>query len=71
MLKPFKITSVCRADVARVVDTDRASALSDIEMRWLGEKMGDGYVKHLFWEQIPVYLRYIEGARKSEALLGK
>lgn len=63
LYKPFKITSVSRADIAQMLtdkgmDEDeavkKARSFSDVEMIEIASKMADAYVENSFWGDLEI-----------------
>lgn len=63
---PFRITSVCRADMAEKIGEERALAFSDDEMMELASLMENAYCEtNAFWIELEDCAEYIEKNRKS------
>ena len=60
--KPFKITSVCRADLMEDgAGLSRTAALrvTDAQMERIASKMADDYCNQLFWSSLPIITEYV------------
>lgn len=49
--EPFRITSVCRADLQRYFTPAEIAA---IDMPWLARKMAEAYCDHVFWIDLEI-----------------
>lgn len=75
LYKPFKITTVCRADIVQMlIDKDWADedeavkialSFTDAEMEELGEKMGESYVGNQFWNALDILTKDIMENREE------
>ncbi len=63
LYKPFKITSISRADIVQMLtdkgmDRDecieKALSFSDLEMMEIAGKMADAYVENSFWGDLEI-----------------
>ncbi len=57
--KPFKITSVCRADLTENYSEDKIAKLDDGDMQRLAEKLANAYCDNSFWIDLPIITDYI------------
>lgn len=63
MKKPFKITSICRADLEGVgYDT---KDIDDATMEYLASKMADGYVNEYFWGDLKILADNLDIPKKK------
>jgi hypothetical protein len=66
---PYPITSVCRADLAQVIDPHVVARFTDDDMLTLADKMADAYTDSgLFWTSLEIIAENIleRKARQEE-----
>ncbi len=57
---PFEITSVCRANLAEVLNEEEVAQFDDEHMRRLAQKMADAYTgSGIFWDDLEFLARHI------------
>ena len=75
LYKPFKITSVSRADIVQMfidngMDRDecieKALSFSDLEMMEIAEQMADSYMENSFWGDLETISEYIKDEEKED-----
>ena len=66
-LKPFPITSVCRADLVQGLDITEAEALRicDSDMEEIARKLADAYCENGFWIDLPIVAEHVLGEREA------
>ena len=58
-LKPFKVTSVSRADLEEHFSPEEIAQLDDSDMKRLADKLEDWYVNYGFWDDLQLATRSI------------
>jgi hypothetical protein len=61
-VKPFPITSVCRADLADRFTAAQIARFDEGEMLYLARKMADAYCDSCFWQDMEIIAEHILGA---------
>ena len=56
-LKPFKVTSVSRADLEEHFSPEEIAQLDDSDMQRLANKLEDWYVNYSFWDDLQLATR--------------
>ena len=69
-LKPFPITSVCRADLCESIPPEDIAQLDDNDMTWLARKMANAYTETEFWVEIEVLTQVLLQDKQHEAQRG-
>jgi hypothetical protein len=61
LLKPFEVTSVCRADILDGGEFTREEVLKldDDDMKQIASKMADAYCDNGFWIDLPIMVEHI------------
>lgn len=59
LLKPFPITSVYRADLAKICTEEEIAKLDDPDMERIAENMADAYRDTSFWDDLELIAKNV------------